>query len=144
MAEGEADALAVAAARQGAGGIAIDRAFADAYGRLADDGDISRQAADAAARIIDGVAARVSGVLAGAPDDSSDDDVSGDVDDEVTGNDVEPATSRITDLIWGAIGAGLVWLCGYAGTSSSRASRAGRDSRTAARAAAAARSAGVP
>ena len=144
MAEGEADALAVAAARQGAGGIAIDRAFADAYGRLADDGDISRQAADAAARIIDGVAARVSGVLAGAPDDSSDDDVSGDVDDEVTGNDVEPATSRITDLIWGAIGAGLVWLCGYAGTSSSPPPGAGQDSRTAARAAAAARRAGVP
>ena len=118
MAEGEAGALAVAAARQGAGGIDISAAFADAYEQLADDGDISRQAADTAQKIIDGAAADVSGVLAGAGDDSSDDEIAAAVDDAVTGNDVRSVGSWMQDVIWGAIGAGLVWLCGYAGTSS--------------------------
>jgi len=117
MAEGEADALAVAAARQGAGGIAIDRAFADAYERLADDGDISRQAADAARKMIDGAAADASGVLAGAPDGASDDTADA-VDDTVTGNDVRSVGSWLQDVIWGAIGAGIAWLCGLAGTGS--------------------------
>jgi hypothetical protein len=117
MAEGEADALAVAAARQGAGGIAIDRAFAGAYERLADDGDITRQAADAAERMISGAAADVSRVLAeGAADDSSDDEMSAAADDAVTGNDVRSVSSWLQDAIWGAIGAGLVWLAGTAGS----------------------------
>ncbi len=115
MAEGEADALAVAAARSGAGGIAIDRAFADAYERLADGGEISRQAADVAGKMISGAAADVSRVLAeGAADDSSDDEASSAVDDTVTGNNVRSVSSWLQDAIWGAIGAGAVALFGRA------------------------------
>ena len=64
MAEGEADALALAADRQGVAGFKIDRAFRAAYERLADDGEISRKAADAAESMIDGAATDTGRALA--------------------------------------------------------------------------------
>lgn len=56
MAEGEADALALAAARQGVAGFQVGRAFKAAYERLATDHSVSQRATATVARIVDGAA----------------------------------------------------------------------------------------
>ena len=64
MAEGEADALASAAARQGAGGLDIAAAFAAAYRRLAGDPGVSQRAQETIDAIIAGAAADLGRQLA--------------------------------------------------------------------------------
>lgn len=76
MAEGEADALALAASRQGETGFSIAKAFTAAYDRLADDASVSQQAADALASIVDGAAADIGRELTDqAGDGGSEDDM---------------------------------------------------------------------
>lgn len=64
MAEGEADALALAADKQGAAGLAISAAFTAAYDELDDDASIGQQAKDAADRMTDGAAGDIGSALA--------------------------------------------------------------------------------
>ena len=67
MAEGEADALALAADRQGVAGFVVEQAFRAAYERLAGDTKVARQAQDAATGMVDGAAGDAGRALAGRP-----------------------------------------------------------------------------
>jgi hypothetical protein len=88
MAEGEADALALAASRQGKTGFSIAKAFKAAYARLADDHRVSQQAADTITAIVAGAAGDAGRVLAGqAGDGGSEDDMASAVDDTLTKDD---------------------------------------------------------
>lgn len=116
MAEGEADALALAASRQGQTGFDIAAAFKAAYGRLADDHSVSQQAADAVTRIVDGTGTDLGRRLASmAGDGSSADDMAAAVDDVAAGDDVG-SVSRWTDwALWAAFGIGAMALYNLAG-----------------------------
>ena len=116
MAEGEADALALAASRQGKTGFDIAAAFKAAYGRLADDHTISQQAADTVTRIIDGAGNDLGRRLASmAGDGSSEQDMADAVDDVAAGDDVG-SVSRWTDwALWAALGIGAMALYSQAG-----------------------------
>jgi uncharacterized HAD superfamily protein len=87
MAEGEADALALAASRQGKTGFSIAAAFKAAYGRLADDQSVSQQAADTVTRIIDGAGNDLGRRLASMAGSSAD-DMAAAIDDMASGDDV--------------------------------------------------------
>lgn len=118
MAEGEADALALAASRQGKTGFRIADAFKAAYDRLASDHTIDRQAQDAAARIIDGTAGDVGrrlGSLAG--DGSSEDDMTSGAEDVLNTGQV-PRVS-LQDALWAAMGAAALALFVRAATGQS-------------------------
>lgn len=105
MAEGEADALALAASRQGKTGFRIADAFAAAYERLAGDPSISQQAHDAAAALTDAAAGDVGRRLASlAGDDGGEDDMTAGVAGVM---DAGQATERGTDwALWAGIGLG--------------------------------------
>ncbi len=106
MAEGEAGALAMAAAQQGKTGFAIDRAFTAAYDRLADDHDITRQAADAITQVIDGTAYDTGRRLARlAGEGAGEDDMAGQAGDLTSGRD-SSSRNWFGDVIWAAVAAG--------------------------------------
>lgn len=116
MAEGEADALALAASRQGKTGFRIADAFKAAYERLASDHSISQKAADAATAIINGAAGSIGRRLASmAGDDGSEDDMAAAVDGMVSGDDVQPVDTGTDWWLWAAIGAGVMALYRLAG-----------------------------
>lgn len=101
MAEGEADALALAAARQGKAGFQIDRAFKAAYARLATGHSIDQQATDATTRVIDGTAGDIGRRLAAlAGEDAGEDEMTSGADD-VLGTGNAPGVT-VQDLLWGA------------------------------------------
>ena len=111
MAEGEAGALALAASRQGITGFSIAKAFRSAYDRLAGDGKVSQQAADALTAIVSGAAGDVGRTLAAqAGDGGSEQDMTDAVDDTVTGK--EPRAVEVGTDWWlsAAILAGAVAL----------------------------------
>jgi hypothetical protein len=111
MAEGEADALALAASRQGRAGFAIAKAFRSAYDRLAGDDEVSRQAGGAVAKIVAGAAADTGRVLAAqAGDGGSEDDMTDAVDDTVTGKQPRAVDIGTDWHLYAAILAGAVAL----------------------------------
>lgn len=113
MAEGEANALAVAATQAGHVGFPIGKAFKAAYARLANDPAIGRKAADAATRLIDSTAGNVGRRLAKlAGDGSSEDDMTAGVADVV--NDPQPVRQGAGDVFWTALGAAALSLFGRA------------------------------
>lgn len=116
MAEGEADALALAASRQGKTGFDIAAAFKAAYARLADDHTITQHAQDTVTRIVDGAGNDLGRRLASmAGDGSSADDMTSAVDDMAAGDDVS-SVSRWTDwALWAGLGIGAMALYNQAG-----------------------------
>lgn len=110
MAEGEADALAAAAARQGVTGLDIAEAFAQAYGRLEGDPGVSQRAQETLERIVQGAAADLGRQLAedAGAGKGQQDMISG-VRGLLTGA-VRSVRSWITDGMWGALGAGVLGL----------------------------------
>lgn len=111
MAEGEADALALAADKQGVRGFVIAAAFAAAYDRLAGNTDIAQQAQGATAGMVDGAASDIGSALADqAGDGGSEDDMTGAVDEAVSGDRSRSVSARLGDSLWSAIGAGILAL----------------------------------
>jgi len=119
MAEGEAGALALAAARAGRPGFPVDRAFKTAYTRLAGDHSITQRAADAATRMIDATAGDVGRRLAKlAGDGAGEQDMADGVGDVM--DDRQAPTQGADWTVWGAILAGAVGLYSWmSGDSSS-------------------------
>jgi hypothetical protein len=116
MAEGEADALALAASRQGIGGFSVAAAFTAAATRLAGDPDVSRKAQETAQAIVNGAAADIGQALAdGAEDGASEQDMTSAAQDAASGDQSRSLDSWLKDAIWGAIAAGVAWLCGQGG-----------------------------
>lgn len=108
MAQGEADALALAADRQGKAGFAVIRAFRAAYARLEGSRDVHRRARDAVKRMTDGAAADTGRALADLGDDASEQDMAGAADEALGG---DGSATRWTDwALWAAIGAGAMAL----------------------------------
>lgn len=106
MAEGEADALATAAALQQLGPFDIAAAFAAALASLQDDTSIRGRAQAAAAGLIAAAVNALARVLAShGPDDEG---LDGDTGDELRGG---KTLARFADWsLWGAFGAGAVAL----------------------------------
>lgn len=128
MAEGEADALALAASRQGKTGFSIAKAFRAAYDRLAGDGQVSQQAADAVTAIVNGAAGDVGRTLAAqAGDGGSEDQMTSAVGDTVTGNDVRSVKTILGDAIWAAAGAAALGLFTMLSSSSAGVGSVGGD-----------------
>ena len=112
MAEGEADALASAAARQGAGGLDLAAAFTAACQRLAGDPGISQRALETIEAIIAGAAADLGRLLAEeAAEGDSEQDMTGSVRDTVTGV-VRSVQAWLANNMWAALGAGVTGLLG--------------------------------
>lgn len=109
MAEGEADALALAAARQGRTGFALDRAFKVAYARLAAERTLSQQAADAAVRIIDGAAGDIGRRLAALAGDDADEDAMTSGVQDVT-DTARSLRATLGDVLWTVMGAAALSL----------------------------------
>ena len=108
MAEGQADALAAAAAKQGAGGLAIDRAFTAAYGDLAGDPGVGEKAQGTIERVIAGAGADVGRVLTdGAGDGASEQEMTSAATGAVTGTAARSLGMWIGDAIQAAIGSGV-------------------------------------
>lgn len=101
LAEGEADALAVAAARQRAAGFSIPAAYESARGRV-DEGTVRQRARDAATGLLSGVARSVAHLVArtgGDPEQGEIEDTAG------------KAAERAADYsLWAAFGAGALGL----------------------------------
>ena len=111
MAEGEADALALAASRQGKTGFRIARAFSAAYARLDGDQGISHRAEDALAAITAWAAADTGRALASqAEDGGSEDDMASAVDDTLAGEQPRSVETGIDQALYAAILAGAVAL----------------------------------
>jgi hypothetical protein len=111
MAEGEADALALAADRLGRTGFAIGKAFSAALARLQGDPGIAQQAADAAAEMADSAAADLGGTLADqAGDDASEDDMTAAVSDALSGGQSRAVGLGLDWALYAAILAGAVAL----------------------------------
>lgn len=107
MAQGEADALALAADRQGRRGFVVARAFRAAYARLAGDRDVTRRARDTLNRIRDGAATDTGRNLADAGDGGEQDMATAAAD----GLSGDGSASRWTDwALWAAFGAGALAL----------------------------------
>ena len=117
MAEGEADALALAADRQGKAGFQIGRAFRAAYERLAGDAKVARQAQDAAAGIVDGAAGDAGRVLADqAGGDGSEQDMADAVGGALAGDRSQSVGLGVDWQLWAGISAGALALYRRIGT----------------------------
>jgi ADP-ribose pyrophosphatase YjhB (NUDIX family) len=117
MAQGEADALALAADRQGAAGFRIDQAFRAAYERLAGDAKVAQQAQDAAAGIVDGAAGDAGRALADqAEGDGSEQDMAGAVDGALSGDRSQSVGVGTDWWLWLGIGTGALALYQRIGT----------------------------
>jgi 2'-5' RNA ligase len=114
MAEGEADALALAAARLGKTGFRIADAFKAAYARLADDHTITALAAAVLTQIIDSAGGDLGRRLAAlAGDGAGEDDMAAAVSEVTT--EARSLKTWLADAIWGAIGTAAVALYTLAG-----------------------------
>jgi hypothetical protein len=110
IAEGEADAMAMAAHAQRLGAFRIADAFTAAAARLKDDMAVTRMAQEAAENLARGVAADIARVLASAAADASESEIAAGADSFLSGDDV-PAVARWTEeMLWSAYGAGAVAL----------------------------------
>lgn len=120
MAEGEADALALAADRQGVAGFVIGAAFTIAYDRLAGNATATRQAQDAASGMVDGAAGDVGSALADrAGGDGSEQDMT-DAAGEAAAGDQSRAVEAGTDWwLWKALGIGALGLYAQAAAADS-------------------------
>lgn len=113
MAEGEADALAIAAARQGKTGFAIGRAFTGARERLDGSHLAGQPALDAIAAMIAGAANDTGRRLAKLTGDgASEDDMTSAVTDLTSGDDIRAVRTWTDHALWKAIGAGILALYG--------------------------------
>jgi hypothetical protein len=110
MAEGEADAMAMAAHAQRAGAFSIAAAFRAAAQRYRDDAAVAEAAREAAGSLANGVARDIARVLASSAADASDAELITAVDGYLRGDEV-PAVARWTEeALWKAYGAGAVRL----------------------------------
>lgn len=109
MAEGQTDAMLLAAYKQKASAFSAAAAFASARAQLQGDMDVQRQAQDAAERITGGVAAAVARALASAAQDGrSDEETEREAGEALRGGNV---VSRAADFaLWAALGAGAMKL----------------------------------
>ena len=114
-AEGQADALAMAAYRQGLRPFDIDAAFRAARVTFARDTGAARGAQEAADAMIRAVAADIARKLASAAEEASDDELTGYVDTFLDGDDVSAVTRWTEEAIWTALGTGAVDLYRRAG-----------------------------
>jgi ADP-ribose pyrophosphatase YjhB (NUDIX family) len=111
MAEGEADALALAADRLGRTGFAIGKAFTAALARLQGDPDVSQQAGDAAAAMAGSAAGDIGSVLADqAGDDGSDDEMTDAASDAAAGSQSQAVQTGTDWRLYAAILAGALAL----------------------------------
>jgi hypothetical protein len=110
MAEGQADALAMAAFRQGLRPFDIGAAFRAARVTLAGDAGADRAAQEAADAMIRAVAADIARKLADADAAARDDDLTGYVDTFLSGDDVGAVARWTEEAIWTAFGDGAVAL----------------------------------
>jgi len=109
-AEGEADAMAMAAHAQRLGAFSTAKAFTAAAERYQDDVFVAGAARDAAESLASGVARDIGRVLAGTAADASDADIIASIDGVLRGDQV-PAVARWTEeALWKAYGAGAVRL----------------------------------
>jgi hypothetical protein len=115
MAEGQADALAMAAYRQGLAPFDIDAAFRAARVSVAGDAGAARAAQGAADAMIRAAAADIARKLAGAAEDARDDELTGYVDTFLDGDDTGAVARWTEEAIWTAFGAGAVDLYRKAG-----------------------------
>ena len=110
MAEGEADAMAMAAHAQRLGAFSIAAAFRAAAQRYQDDVAVTETARQAAESLANGVARDIARVLARSAADASDADIIAAMDGYLRGDEV-PAVARWTEeALWSAYGAGAVRL----------------------------------
>lgn len=117
MAEGEADALAYAAAQQGIAGFDIDKAFTSAYARLEHDPSLATRALDALVKIIDGAGTDIGRRLAKlTADGASEAEMTTGAEDAATGSQVRSVSSWVQWALWAAIGAAALNLYARIGT----------------------------
>jgi hypothetical protein len=109
-AEGEADAMAMAAHAQRLGAFSIEEAFTAAAQQYRDDTAAETAAREAAESLANGVARDIAQVLAKAAADASDAKIVAGIDGVLRGNEA-PAVARWTEeALWSAYGAGAVRL----------------------------------
>ena len=117
MAEGEADALAVAAAQQGIAGLDIDAAFTAAYARLEHDPSLPTRVLDALVKMIDGTASDIARTLARlTADGATEDQMRQETEDTATGDHVRSVTAWGQWALWAAIGTAILSLYNRTGT----------------------------
>jgi len=110
MAEGEADAMAIAAHAQRLGAFSIAEAFTAAAQQYRDDTAAETTARETAESLANGVARDIARVLASAAADASDAEIVAAIDGVLRGDEV-PAVARWTEeALWSAYGAGAVRL----------------------------------
>jgi hypothetical protein len=110
MAEGEADAMAMAAHAQRLGAFRIADAFTAAAARYRDDMGAARMAQETAENLARGMAADIARMMANAAASASDAEITAAMDSFLFGDDV-PAVARWTEeMLWSAYGAGAVRL----------------------------------
>jgi hypothetical protein len=115
MAEGQADALALAADKQGAAGFQIGRAFTAANEQLAGDSGVAERAQDTAGKVVGGAGNDVGRALAdGAKSGAGVEDMTSDVRDAVTGDQSRSVSANTDGALSAAILAGAVALYGQA------------------------------
>jgi hypothetical protein len=120
MAEGEADALAVAADRQGATGFVIAGAFSAALAKTQADPGVSQQAQESAGKMTAGAANDVGRTLAAmAADGSSEAGMSSAVEDETSGSQSRAVAAGTDWALSAAILAGAAGLFAQAGAGQS-------------------------
>jgi len=111
MAEGQADALAAAAAKQGTAGVSIAAAFTTAYGALAGDPAVGEQAQGTIERVIAGAGADIGKVLTDSAEaGAGEQEMTTAAVDAVTGTGARTLGAWIGDAIQSAIGSGAVSL----------------------------------
>jgi hypothetical protein len=110
-AEGEADALAAAADRQGVSGFVIGTAFSAALVKAQGDPGVTQQAQETAEKIIGGAAADIGRTLAAmAEDGGGEGEMAGAVSDVTSGSQSRSLNSWLPDALWAAMGAGALAL----------------------------------
>jgi hypothetical protein len=113
MAEGEADALILAADRAGKVGFDIDAAFTAAYERLDGNLTLTGRAQDVLTRILDGASGDVARLLIAA--DQTDKDLADAIAALLDADNVRAVTVWVDWGVWAALGAGILGLFGLAG-----------------------------
>jgi hypothetical protein len=110
MAEGEADALALAAYRQGLGSFDIDAAFRAALARLQGDARVTSAALDALSAMIGGATADAARELAAPAPETLEEQVARAVAARIGGEDVAAVRRWTEEALWEAFGSGAVGL----------------------------------
>jgi len=111
MAEGQADALALAADKQGATGFQIGRAFTAANEQMAGDSGVAERAQDTAGKVVGGAGNDVGRALTdGAKSGAGVEDMTSDVRDAVDGDQSRSVSANTDGALSAAILAGAVAL----------------------------------